>query len=334
MKKIIALLAVVSLFGCKKDPAVSLSSSDPSTVMFTENGALTKLFPKVNYVPDGSVSDEYISFADYTIRAKFDGPIVAPQDITLTYSVDAAAIAKFNSDGAAADPNFKPFALLPASQFSLLVTTDVIKKGEVYAPKVTDNIVTHPDLIDPSKFYVIPIKVSSSAYPTRSGSGTIFIYIIGNPLAGAYQDWGIRYNYTGSAGAWAGPPAGEGLATGPGGTATAGYPAGGSVQTTYNRVDAAVPVDGQTVTLDLGNVPDPAGPLAQYFITANTSFSDITFDFSATFKSGYSNIVKFKRGYLPPTATQKPAFRFFTLYNNTTGGAGNDRLIDQTFIHQ
>jgi hypothetical protein len=233
MKKIIAILAIISFFGCNKSDEITLSSSDKSTIMFTENGAAPKAFPKLNYVPDGSLTDEYISFADYTVKTKFDGPITAPEDITITYAVDPAAVAKFNADGAAADPNFKPYSLLPAAQFSLLVTSDVIKKGEVYAPKVTDNIVTHPPLIDPSKFYLIPIKVTSSSYPSSLSTGTIYIYIIGNPLAGAYQDWGVRYNYTGGV-AWSGPPAGEGLATGPGGTATAGYPAGGSIQTTYN----------------------------------------------------------------------------------------------------
>jgi hypothetical protein len=93
-------------------------------------------------------------------------------------------------------------------------------------------------------------------------------------------------------------------------------------------------VDGQTVTLDMGNVPDPAGGLAQYFVTANLAFSAITYDFSGTFKSGYSNIDKYIRGYVAPSPTQKPAFRLFSKYNNTTAGAGNDRLIDQTFIHQ
>jgi len=285
MKKLIAILAIISFVSCKKTEYVSVNDSDPSSVIFTENGGAPKAFPKFNYIPDGSLTDEYLSFHDFTIKAKLDGPIVAPQDITVTYSVDAAAVAKFNTEGAAADPNFKPYEILPASQFSLLVTSDVIKKGEVYAPKDVDNIVTHPGLIDPSKFYLIPIKITSSLYPSTSASNTIFFYIIGNPLAGIYQDWGIRYNYTGAVG-WAGPPAAEGLATGPGGTVTANYPAGGTVQTTYNYLDGATPVDGQTVNIYFGNVPDPAGGTAEYYITANASFSAITYDFSTTFKLG------------------------------------------------
>ncbi|MEO7263385.1 MAG: DUF1735 domain-containing protein [Ferruginibacter sp.] len=193
MKKLLALLTVVVVaFGCKND-YVSLSGTDKSTVLFTENGGASKTFPRFSYVPDGTLTDEYISFENYTIKTKFDGPIVAPADIAVTYSVDAAAVAKFNADGLAANPNWKAYAMLPASNFSLLVTSDVIKKGEVYAPKVTNNIVTHPQLIDGANNYVIPIKVTSS-YASALGSGTIFFTIIGNPLAGAYNVTGYFYH--------------------------------------------------------------------------------------------------------------------------------------------
>jgi hypothetical protein len=193
MKKLLAILAIVS-FGCKKTDYISLSDSDKSTVMFTESGGAPKTFPKLSYIPDGSLTDEYISFEDFTVKTKFDGPMVAPEDITITYAVDAAAVTKFNADGAAGNPSYKPFAILPTSNFSLAVTSDVIKKGEVYAPKVTNNILVHPNLIDPAKNYVIPISVKSSAYPSSVGTGTIFFTIIGNPLAGAYSVTGYFYH--------------------------------------------------------------------------------------------------------------------------------------------
>ena len=334
MKKLIAIVSIVSLVGagCKKQPEyISLSNSDPSAVIFTENGGNPKLFPKFNYVPDGSLTDEYISFHDYTIQTKFDGPIVAPSDLTVTYSIDAAAVAKFNTEGAAADPNFKPYTLLPSNQFQLLVTSDVIKKGEVYAPKVLNNLVTHPNLIDPSQFYLIPIKVTNSAYPSTTASSTIFIYIIGNPLAGGYHDFGVRWSLTGSV-AWAGPPANLPLATAPG-VPSVNPPTAAPPTFTYNYDEPGVPVDGQTITIDYGNVPDPAGGLAQYFITANAAFSAITFDFSSTFKAGYSNIDKYVRAYVAPSPTQKPAFRLVSKYNNATGGSGSDRLLDESFQH-
>ncbi len=193
MKKLLAILAIAS-FGCKKTAYISLSDSDKSTVMFTENGGASKTFPTLTYVPDGSLVDEYISFENYTVKAKFNGPVIAPEDITITYTIDAAAVAKYNADGAAANPSFKPFELLPAASVSLVVTSDVIKKGEVYAPKVTNNIVTHPQTIDAAKNYIIPVKITSSSFSSAIGSGTIFFTIIGNPLAGAYNVTGYFYH--------------------------------------------------------------------------------------------------------------------------------------------
>ncbi|HMJ47776.1 MAG TPA: DUF1735 domain-containing protein [Ferruginibacter sp.] len=201
MKKLLAILAIVAFitFGCKKNEYIKINDTDKSTVVFAENGGAVKSFPKISYVPDGSLADEYISFDSYTIRAKLDGPIVAPADITLTYSIDAAGLAKFNAEGAASSTTWVPYELMPANAYSLLVTTDVIKKGEVYASNVVDNIVTHPNLLDPAKFYLLPIKVTSSnpAFPASTTSGTIYFYVIGNPLAGSYQATGYFYHPTG-----------------------------------------------------------------------------------------------------------------------------------------
>lgn len=331
MKKLLAILSI-AFFGCNKADYISLSDSDKSTVMFAKNAGDGKLGTAAfNYIPDGSVTSEYVSFDTYTVRAKFDGPIAAPDDITVTYTIDKAAVAKFNAEQAALDPAFKPFTLLPDSTYKLAVTSDVIKKGEVYGSKVTDNVLTYPTKIDPAIFYILPIKISSTAYPSSVGTGTIFIYIIGNPLAGGYHDLGVRYNLTGAVG-WAGPPADLILATAPG-VPSVNPPGGVAVTTTYNYDVAAVPVDGQTISMDMGNIPDPAGGLAQYFVTGNADFSTISYDFSSTFKSGYSNIEKYIRGYRKPTPTQKPAFRLITKYNNATGGSGNDRLVDESFTH-
>jgi len=191
MKKIIPILLVLASIGCNKNnDYVSINDSDPSTIIFTTQqggGAL----PRISYIPNGAV-DEYLSFSDHEIKVKFEGPQTAPEDITITYKVDAAALAKYNADQAAADPGYTPFKLMPDSTFTLLVTSDVIKKGEVYAPKVTNNLRTHPQKIDAATNYMIPITVSNSAYPSLAGgSSTIFYSFIGNILAGKYS-WRYR----------------------------------------------------------------------------------------------------------------------------------------------
>jgi len=333
MKRTLAFLAVVALaVGCKKDDYITLNDSDESYVTFAENSNGNDDFNVINYVPDGAADEEYISLDDFHVVAKLAGPRVAPEDVIITYSIDAAAVAKFNADGLAADPDFKPYAVLPDSTFDILVATDTIKKGEVYAEKTLDNIITFPTKIDPSQFYLIPLKVTSTQYESAPGSSTILFYIIGNPLAGNYSDIGIRYNYTGSV-AWTMPAPGLALSTAPD-VPSANPPAGGTVQTTYNGVKAAVPVNGQTVVIDYGNVPEPvSGALAQYIVTADATFATITYDFSTLFKGGYSNIQKYQSSYTPPAPGVKPTFRFVSKYNNAVGGAGSDRFIDESFRH-
>jgi hypothetical protein len=331
MKKLLAVLAIAS-FGCNKADYISLKDTDKSTIMFAKNAGDGKLGTSAfNYIPTGSLTNEYVSLDDYTLRAKFDGPMVAPQDIPVTYSIDKAAVATFNAEQLKKDPAFKPFTLLPDSTYTLAITSDVIKKGEVYGSRTDSNLLVHPTKIDPAVFYLLPIKVSSSAYPSSAGTGTIFIYIIGNPLAGTYKDIGVRWNLTGAV-AWAGPPADLVLATAQN-VPSVNPPTTAAPAFTYDKNVPAIPVDGQTISMQFGNVPDPASGDAVYLITANATFTAITYDFTATFKAGYSNIDKYVRAYRPPSPTQKAAFRLVTKYNNATGGGGNDRIVDETFTH-
>lgn len=135
-----------------------------------------------------------------------------------------------------------------------------------------------------------------------------------NTLAGNYTMTGSRYNYTGTV-SYSGP--------------TDPIPPG--VETPYSGIVVALPVSGQTVQMDMGNVPDPAGSIAQYFITGtDPAFSNITYAFSSTFMSGYSNIHTYVVSYTSPN----PGPVSFHLITQYTNGAGNDRIIDQTFIHQ
>lgn len=308
MKKITAIVIVLATvtFGCNKNDYIKLSDSDKSVVMFTANdGAPT--FPKISYAPNGSLTDEYLSFDDVTVKTKFDGPVTAPSDITVTYSIDAAALTKLNADAAAANPAYKPFDLMPDSTFSLLVTSDVIKKGEVYAPKVFDNVVTHPQKIDPSKNYMIPISVKSSAYPSAVGSKTIFIFIIGNPLAGGYNNVGTRYNYTGVIGYTGGPI--------PPGGAPSACPA----------FKVLIPTNDKLCVVDYANLGTGTG--RDYLITYDPAISTTNLDvtFTAGFLAGISNVLFVTHAY-------DPVLKKITLlstYNNLPGGAGNDRIVTE-----
>ena len=322
MKKILILTSIVVLgYGCDKVEVTAPIGADQGTptVRFSIVTPPTT-YPRVSYIPNGSAA-EYLSLSDRDIKVKFEAPTVAPQDIYLTYSMNTAGITKVNAERSALPvaPNtapYKPFIQLPDSCFQLLVTKDTIRKGEQYAEKVINNIVVYTTKIDPSINYMIPLSVTATGYPSAAGTGTIYYYIIGNPLAGKYNDVGTRYNYVGSAAyAYPGPiptPVSTNNLTG---------------------VKSAIPIDGQTVTMSFSNLGFGSGYEYGYLVTGDLTFANITLSYNDAFLTGNGNIKKYLVSYSPPSAG-KPKFHFITWYNNDPAGAGNDRIIDEDFVHQ
>ena len=174
---------------------------------------------------------------------------------------------------------------------------------------------------------MFPISITDAQGVKISGNfGTIYYHLIGNPLAGKYNLVGTRYNYTGTV-AYAGP-------TGP---TTPNIPAGFGSTTNLTALSpkSASPVDGQTITMSFSNLGFGTAFGYGYLITGNATFSAITLGWNDAFVSGDSNIDGFIMSYVPPSPPQKPAFRVVTHYNNNpTPGAGNDRIIDEAFVHQ
>jgi len=310
------MLFMASCVKNRNEAAVDLSQITP-IVQIVEGGL--KNFSNSALLFDATHVSDSTNF-----RVAYDYKTPAPNDIVVTLAIDDAARVAYN----ASHPD--QYEKMPDSLFKFTTTKVTIKAGQTYSDLI--QLVVYPNKVNSSKSYMLPITITDASGVNISGNfGTIYYHIIGNPLAGDYQDYGQRYNYTGAV-AWTGPAANLPLATAPG-VPPAGVPAGNTGITTYNFINTFSPVDAQTVEGTMGNIPDPAGGSAYYFVTGNPTFSDITYDFSSTFNSGYSNIDRFVRGYVAPSATQKPAFRLITHYNNTTGGAGNDRIIDETFLH-
>ena len=197
MKKILILLFIVVVVvpGCIKDKVYPLDNTDTPYLKFSLVTP-TATFPLISLIPDASLSEQYVSFADVGMKAKLEGPITAPSDISVKYEIDAAGLTKLNADALAKDPTYKPFFLLPDSTYKILIKEDVIKKGGVYADKDIDNIVLYSDKIDPATNYILPLKLTSSNYTSSKGTATIFYYIIGNPLAGPYLHSYQRWNGT------------------------------------------------------------------------------------------------------------------------------------------
>ncbi len=316
------MLLMASCVKNRNDGAVDFTQITP-LVLIPEGGmknfsTSALLFPAT----DGSDTASF--------RVNYAYKTVAPADVVVTLAVDDAARLAYNAS------HTDQYDKMPDSLYLFPTTRVTIKAGQSYSDLI--KLIVYPKKVNSSKSYLLPITITDASGVNISGNfGTIYFHIIGNPLAGDYQDYGQRYNYTGSV-TWGGPAANLPLATAPG-VPPAGVPAGGTLAATYNFITTFSPVNARTVSGTVGNVPDPAGGPARYYVTAtDPSFSAINYDFAPTWYNsgsgtGYSNTERFVRGYVPPTPTQKPAFRLITHYNNALAGGGNDRIIDETFLH-
>lgn len=268
---------------------------------------------------DNSAASDSAAF-----RINYAATGTAPADITVTLAYNAAALVAYN----AANPNpVNPYTKFPDSIYTFTQTTVVVKAGTSYSDLV--KLYLKPNKIDITKNYMLPISITAvSGGVNISGNyGTIYYHLIGNPLAGKYNLIGRRYNYVGTV-AYAGP-------TGP---TSPNIPPTFSSTTNLTPLSpkSAAPVDGQTVTMSFSNLGFGSGFEYGYLVTGNATFSAITLGWNDAFISNDSNIEGFTMSYVPPSPTQKPAFRFVTHYNNAASpaGSGNDRIIDEDFTHQ
>ncbi|GGB22507.1 DUF1735 domain-containing protein [Puia dinghuensis] len=115
------------------------------------------------------------------------------KNMSVTLGVDQTALTNYNASG---PPTV--FEMFPDSTFSFPTKTGTIKAGSRLD---TFWVVFHPNKIDPTHSYMLPISITSAPGTTISGNmGTIYFHAIGNPLAGNYnQEW-IRYNNTAGTG--------------------------------------------------------------------------------------------------------------------------------------
>lgn len=189
---------VLVLSSCKKPGEVEEAlNSGKSTLRFAQTtndgNFLTQL-----YVPDLSVDADTLSLSD--LQLKLEGPKTAPADIAVEYKVNLDAIARYNQ-AHASDPGFEPFIILPADAYAIINKNDIIKKGEVYGSGLGKNIKFNTQKINTTVNYILPISITSPDYPTATGTGTVLIYLIGNPISGGYTWDFTRYNNADGSGA-------------------------------------------------------------------------------------------------------------------------------------
>jgi len=315
-KSFLYILAASALFtGClKDDPNTNFANLEPLAEISTSslNGNLGAPSSGLDYFKQATlpsfVSDDPF---EVTFNVNITGEYAPNKDINVTLAVDDNLRTSYNA-GPKTQSNGVTFDAMPDSVYTFATKTATIKAGSRLAEfKVTFD----PTKYDPSKSYLLPIKISDASGLKVSGNlGAIYIHNLGNKLAGVYTVKGTRWNYVGSV-TWDGSPASLPV---PGNTGI----------TNMGATKLAAPNDTKTVELLFANV----GSDYRYQITWD---GDPTHSLSIgyTFSALYSNFQVVLVSFTPPDATHKAAFHIITHYNNALGGAGNDRIIDEDFTH-
>jgi hypothetical protein len=307
-KLTLAIMAVVSMASClKSNDATFTDFSQAGNIVTLQNSGL------------GNVKNSNINLfgGDSTIvnlRVQYNGEFTTPNDLNVTLAVnDAKRVEYLTTNTANAFLAFLP------SMYKMGPTNLVIKGGQRFAES---SVIIYHNAIKAQpldKSWMLPISLTNaSGAPIASNFETMYINVIGNPLAGTYTVAGTRYNYTGFA-SYSGPPA--------------AIPT--PVSTTAIPVSkTALPIDGQTITMSFSNLGFGTGFEYGYLITGNPGFSSISVGYNSDFNDDNSKVLTYLVSYVSPTPTRKASFRVITHYNNNTTGTGNDRIIDETFTQQ
>jgi len=299
-----ALLVVILFSSCIKnyrDGETKFDNLQP-VVLIPEGGLAAFGSQALNFPADDEADTFYF-------RINYAATNVAPGDQKITLAVDEAAMTAYNSSSSV------QYTIFPSSIYSFTTTEVTVKAGQNYSDPIP--VVVHPNLVDPTKNFMLPISIkSASGNSVISGNfGTLYLHFIGNPIAGTYNVVGTRYNYNGTT-TWDG--------------SVASLPVAGFVATTnLAGTKTGAPDDTQTIEIPFANV----GTGYNYIITWDGNAAHaIAVDY--TFTNVYSNFQTVVVNFTPPDATHKASFHIVTHYNNALAGAGNDRIIDETFTHQ
>jgi len=211
MKKIKIFSIIVfalSATGCLKDkPNVDFSNITAIAEISSSSINPTKNGPSSGLDYFNQATLPYIgadTTFDVTFEVNITGEYPPTKDITVTVAVDDAKRVAYNSNLAPANQ----FTLPADSNYSFPVKTAVVKAGTRLA-KFT--VTFFPKTLDPAKSYMLPITISDASGLIISGNlSTIYLHIIGNPLAGNYNWDYSRWNAQDSVSApFAGSPPGD-----------------------------------------------------------------------------------------------------------------------------
>jgi hypothetical protein len=299
---IIPVLILSALTGCLKDkPNVDFSNLSYVAEISTASTSPTFNAPASGLEFFNSASLQFPAGDSIPDTVSFTVNIASPsaptKDIPITLAIDPTALATYVSD-----PNNVQFQAFPDSTFSFPATTGTVKAGSNNRLD-TFYVIFYPWKVSPSASYMIPISITSAPGTTISGNlGTIYFHVVGNPIAGTYnQEW-IRYN-----------------------TATqTGTPAYDEMNP--NGPAVFVPVSPTTISVTSGT-----GVAYQVsFTNTNGVLSNFTATFPSTGAGSASNAgITITGG--PTVVTADPVNHIFTFNFTYLNGSGAPRNITDKF---
>ena len=311
MKKLILIMTVIaiSLSSCLKDKSYVNFASGSNVVNFPQSGL--DFFGNDAILSDTTV----VQFAvDYATA----NPNPA---ISATVAVDPTLITSYEATNSAIT-----YELMPTSAYTLSATTVSIPAGQQYS---FITLTVYKNTLDPSKSYMLPIKIASATAGTISANQSVhYFHVIGNDFAGAYTWDYRRYNN------------GTGPGNNPDGTpAIPSLNQGGATSsgTTLGQAGKILPISPTEFEMTTGY----NGQMVMYDVTFTRSVSGSTVSYSnwaVTFNA--ANIALWTNAGIalktPPTFTLPPPAtnaspKFFEM--NYVAGGASPRYIDDTY-HQ
>lgn len=174
--------------------ALSLSSclKDPRYVDFSKAGNVVDMpFSGLGSFGADAITETPADDANGTIVRQFAVNVATSKptssDTKVTLAVDNSIIDAYVATNAAV-----PYVAMPADAFSFTNTDVTIPAGKAYA---TVSVTIYKNKLDPSKSYMLPIKIAGAAGFTISGNnGVHYYHVIGNDFAGSYRRKYQRYN--------------------------------------------------------------------------------------------------------------------------------------------
>ncbi len=105
--------------------------------------------------------------------------------VKVTIGVDAAKIAAYNA------ANNTSFQQVPEGSYNIASTVLTIPAGQQYAQTT---ISFYSDALDPSVSYMLPVSITdASGKALTANLNTAYYHIIGNPIAGTYEQYFSRW---------------------------------------------------------------------------------------------------------------------------------------------